>query len=791
MDATQLFTEAQRADAANPNSISNRLRVKFRPGQFMRVKVKGLSDEIRMRVPDDPQVARDFITGGGLERAMNSKFEEVQGFINTVYAGLTPEEKLAVMTMGVPGLGDATGLIADAGMYIRDPESRTLINGLMSTWGVAGATVAISPSQKRIAEKVAKNIEAWHGSPHKFDRFSMSQIGTGEGAQAYGHGLYAADDINVAKTYQPRSEAAEAVMMERYNQAIAAEDYEAAEIWENAMLHETPDEIIRRYQDPDYPDSIREKAQQIAGEMLDLPAQGGLYKLNINADPDTMLDWDAPLSEQPDNVLDALGYDRAEIPRLQQQLSDLQSQINPETFDGSALQSQIGAVEAKLRKWRETGGETYDRLARTPGFVGDAARGERLSGGYQSYPIVSEKLREAGIPGIKYLDGTSRAAGEGTRNYVVFDENLINILERNGEPIPRNVHKLADFDHSATMPTEIHQGYSPRKLQGKVRPTEDQARVENLRATYEPRSMIEVPKVSIFDMEGKPFVTSMADRTAAGGLLTGVNDVGFDSPIDLRGGQDFMIDPVNPGQVWASEQGPSQALLNSATWLKQEYGENPLYLPFRMSPTGGDYATMTAETMMKYARDNMEPGTLKEINRNIREVGRKFDFVDADGTKRKIDVTFPEFKGIENPESIEQLRDMTGNQRKLVLEVLDLKDIRNQGGLGITDARLAVSDPDQINARTLGLQNVGLIDPSRSLSQSTHPTYRAGVPGEPVGLLKEDISALQLLPEFMQERGLTDYWNIPSTDQYTLRLKPRMGIITEDILKGIEESLNQ
>src|SRR5258706_8248564 len=33
-------------------------------------------------------------------------------------------------------------------------------------------------------------ITAYHGSPHDFDRFDLSRIGTGEGAQAYGHGLY-------------------------------------------------------------------------------------------------------------------------------------------------------------------------------------------------------------------------------------------------------------------------------------------------------------------------------------------------------------------------------------------------------------------------------------------------------------------------------------------------------------------------------------------------------------------------------------------------------------------------
>ena len=48
----------------------------------------------------------------------------------------------------------------------------------------------------------AKKIIAWHGSPHKFDKFSMDNIGTGEGAQAYGHGLYFADTEDTARSYR-------------------------------------------------------------------------------------------------------------------------------------------------------------------------------------------------------------------------------------------------------------------------------------------------------------------------------------------------------------------------------------------------------------------------------------------------------------------------------------------------------------------------------------------------------------------------------------------------------------
>ena len=45
---------------------------------------------------------------------------------------------------------------------------------------------------------------AWHGSPFRFDRFSTENIGTGEGAQAYGWGLYFAGDKEVSEWYRRR-----------------------------------------------------------------------------------------------------------------------------------------------------------------------------------------------------------------------------------------------------------------------------------------------------------------------------------------------------------------------------------------------------------------------------------------------------------------------------------------------------------------------------------------------------------------------------------------------------------
>lgn len=46
------------------------------------------------------------------------------------------------------------------------------------------------------------NQSAWHGSPHDFDTFDLGAIGTGEGNQVHGWGLYFAKDKKVSKQYK-------------------------------------------------------------------------------------------------------------------------------------------------------------------------------------------------------------------------------------------------------------------------------------------------------------------------------------------------------------------------------------------------------------------------------------------------------------------------------------------------------------------------------------------------------------------------------------------------------------
>lgn len=117
-----------------------------------------------------------------------------------------------------------------------------------------------------------------------------------------------------------------------------------------------------------------------------------MYEVNLRVDPNRLLDWDAPLAQQP-AVRDAAFRD----PMLGQGL--------PQYFENNQR-----AFPAP------TGGQMHDAL-KLMGFTPEQ---------------IASRLREAGVPGIRYLDGSSRAAGEGTRNVVMFDDSLVDIVRRYG-----------------------------------------------------------------------------------------------------------------------------------------------------------------------------------------------------------------------------------------------------------------------------------------------------------------------------------------------------------------------
>lgn len=235
---------------------------------------------------------------------------------------------------------------------------------------------------------------AFHGTPHKIKgAFDISKVGTGEGAQSYGHGMYFAENPNVAKEYQ---------------KMLAGPEQTAADY---LKMYKTPENAISVLKDSITP-NLTPEAKKFAQDAIDVlksgkELKGNLYKVDIpDAAIPKMLNWDEPLNKQSQAVKDAL--DKLGI--------RIDEKANKAFLDD--LEATLKGGESQGVKYvsNPTGAELYQKLV---------AR-------FGSPEIASSELNKLGITGIRYLDEGSRATGQGTSNFVTFDPSIVKILEENG-----------------------------------------------------------------------------------------------------------------------------------------------------------------------------------------------------------------------------------------------------------------------------------------------------------------------------------------------------------------------
>ena len=291
----------------------------------------------------------------------------------------------------------------------------------------------ISKGEETDGGETRLDQRSYHGSPHRgIEKMSLQHIGTGEGNQAYGWGIYSAENIKTAESYRralqkkPKPERVSVGSAEFYysdenfswigTYSNGVEEYVSeGKLLGNFMsdvLHgEDPavalEEIKKMMKQAESSEWFEAKDKygqtfdiQEIGEALEfigdpstvkvLPEEEAetaqLYRLEV-PENDVLLDWDKPLSEQPEKVAAAL----------------------------NALVNELGQDAGTLLNPEKTGEEFYDRLSSLAG-VG------REKG-------ASELLLKHGIPGLRYLDGNSRGKRKGTHNFVVWDENAMSVEE--------------------------------------------------------------------------------------------------------------------------------------------------------------------------------------------------------------------------------------------------------------------------------------------------------------------------------------------------------------------------
>lgn len=330
---------------------------------------------------------------------------------------------------------DPVGVAGGAVNYIhKDLNNLMFEGGAMerpeAVFNYVGGTAA--PGILRNAGKFDPNtlnaFKAYHGSPHDFDKFSMDKIGTGEGAQAYGHGLYFAEKPEVARDYRdalsgPRGRFAAMPKFKaldgepKYipdgwaqdiadfgesaiNRRIAAIDGDVARLKQQAADDPSVagliDDIIAPYE----AERVELNTLLREGVDNDRPKQGRLYEVEIDANPEDFLDWDAPLSEQPEGI-------RGAFQRF--------SETNPEHVDPVTAGGQYENPTGK-----DFLGAYGEAVPHDPNDMFNYRR------------KFTDDMKAQGIPGIRYKDQGSRGTDGGTHNYVVFDDNIISIVKKYG-----------------------------------------------------------------------------------------------------------------------------------------------------------------------------------------------------------------------------------------------------------------------------------------------------------------------------------------------------------------------
>lgn len=242
------------------------------------------------------------------------------------------------------------------------------------------------------------------------------------------------------------------------------------------------------------------------------------------------------------------------------------------------------------------------------------------------------------------------------------------------------------------------------------------------------------------DLQGSILSPAIGDRTAAGGLLTEINDAPLANPVLLEGGPDFMRGPASQADdvIWASNQSPMTKLSNQA----QELGETGKDINFVYTASGGrnaDFSTMMSDALIE------QLPAAKVTKKNKQSFDREMKAADQD------------WPGIDSPNLSEYLRNATGDKRKAFVEKIALGKYQKAGMPDIVSTRFAITEPELLGLPT-GASGYAIsrMDPSgRLVTDPTvpHTTYPVQLGGKGyVGGLLDNVPREVMFPDFYATR---------------------------------------
>lgn len=289
---------------------------------------------------------------------------------------------------------------------------------------------------------VTFSITALHASPHSFRKFSTDFMGKGEGAQAYGWGLYFAENPKVNRSY-----------MNQFAQDKATWKFREVE---TGVIEVMQRSLVGSFLPKDALPEAKEDASDIAwsvlGDLVDA-ARGSMTVLDIVMELHDEIDTNRKYAETYPQEREKL----EQLEGFMLSLLDHLDEIEVRTGMPSNYRVELNVEDSELMGWDYVDETVLALLKDSPveevRYALERAerradyRGENVSGKdvYQelfdafwdgedgtkqeAQKAASVSLLSSDIKGIKYADGYTRnkAEEEQTYNYVIFDGNDIKI----------------------------------------------------------------------------------------------------------------------------------------------------------------------------------------------------------------------------------------------------------------------------------------------------------------------------------------------------------------------------
>lgn len=324
---------------------------------------------------------------------------------------------------------------------------------------------------------VTFSIAALHASPHSFRKFDTAFMGKGEGAQAYGWGLYFAENPKVNRSY-----------MNQFAQDKATWKFREVE---TGVIEVMQRSLVGSFLPKDALPEAKEDASDIAwsvlGDLVDA-ARGSMTVLDIVMELHDEIDTNRKYAETYPQEREKL----EQLEGFMLSLLDHLDEIEVRTGMPSNYRVELNVEDSELMGWDYVDETVLALLKDSPveevRYALERAerradyRGENVSGKdvYQelfdafwdgedgtkqeAQKAASVSLLSSDIKGIKYADGYTRnkAEEEQTYNYVIFDGNDIKITafadESTGGAWADYEDPTATFSLSEGFPRRVSRG---------------------------------------------------------------------------------------------------------------------------------------------------------------------------------------------------------------------------------------------------------------------------------------------------------------------------------------------